>query len=64
MPRTYECPFWKWEKGLSFYCEGGRVHLPDITAKWDYIRAYCGHHPGWQTCTLARALEGYYDRKL
>lgn len=62
MPRTYDCPFWKWDEKLCTHCEGGRMTFPNDDAKQDYIARYCANLTGWKDCTIASSLMDYYER--
>lgn len=59
---VYSCPFFRWDEKLGVRCEGGRVRFPDGETRRLYIKSRCAHVPGWEHCTLAAALMGYYDR--
>ena len=62
MPKTFSCPFWSWESGLKLYCECCRLDFPDRETRGDYTDRYCANNPGWQGCTVARALCRQYER--
>ncbi len=62
MPRTYTCPFWKWDKGNTVSCEGCRVNFPDGGAKRGYITRYCASLTGWKGCSIAGSLLAFYER--
>lgn len=61
--KTYECPFWRWEKRLCVNCEGGRIEFVDEQAREDYIGRYCASVEGWEACSIAQHLERVYERK-
>lgn len=62
MPKTYACPFWKWENGLSMSCECCRMDFPDKDTKSDYAQQYCASVEGWKNCSVARALNEFYEK--
>lgn len=61
MPKTYFCPFWKWEESKNIHCEAGRLNFPDKKAKREYAVRYCACMNGWKTCSLAVSLQKYYE---
>ncbi len=61
-PRTYTCPFWKWDKGRAVSCESCRVNFPDDDAKQEYVEGYCASLNGWRDCSIAANLLTYYER--
>lgn len=62
MPKTYTCPFWKWEKEKAMSCEGCRMAFPDDGAKREYIERYCASLTGWEECSIAGNLLQFYER--
>ena len=56
MPRTWCCPFWKFEDGLKVFCEGCRLHFQAAEARNDYVSRFCANVPGWEDCTVAQEL--------
>ena len=62
MPKTYVCPFWKWEKGCAVSCESCRMNFPDDGAKREYIERYCASLEGWRRCSIAANLVDFYER--
>ena len=64
MGKTYCCPFYRWEEALSVHCEGGCVRFPDKETRNDYLDQYCSANPCWEHCSIAAALQGYYERMI
>lgn len=62
MPKTYTCPFFKWEKGLRIACEGGQRRFLCGEDKRSFVDRYCASVPGWRDCRLARRLEERYEK--
>ncbi len=61
--REWACPFYKLDKGLCVYCEGGmRAVFPDQVAALEYTDRYCCSVDGWGKCTLAAVRVRYYER--
>lgn len=60
--RDWVCPYYKWDKKMQVYCEGGTVKLPDRDVFREYVGAYCSALDGWESCSIARALTEYYER--
>ena len=61
--KTYQCPFWRWEKPLCSCCEAGKLVFLDGQARTEYINQYCGNIEDWHKCTLAQGMERYYQRQ-
>lgn len=62
MPKTYTCPFWKWERGVAMGCEGCRMNFPDDKAKRDFAERHCASLEGWKRCSIAGNLLEFYER--
>jgi len=62
MATIIRCPFFKKLKGMKSYCEGGSVAHPDKRARREYISRYCADVNCWHNCTIAAAMEEYYER--
>ncbi len=62
MPKTYICPFWKWDRERITSCEGCRMRFPDDAAKREYAGRYCASTEGWKKCSVAESLLKFYDR--
>lgn len=60
MPITVKCPFYICDRDKKISCEAGRQRWPDMQAKRVYLRDYCAGD--WQDCSLARAMQSYYER--
>ena len=58
-----QCPFYKKNKEMKTYCEGGSVTHPDREARRAYLSEYCTDINCWHKCTIAAAMEKYYERK-
>lgn len=58
-----QCPFFKKTKGMKTYCEGGSVTHPDREARREYLAQFCADINCWHNCTIADAMEKYYERK-
>ncbi len=61
--KTFACPFFKWDERLCVHCEGGVVRFRDRREAMEYIDRYCASVDGWEKCSLARSLLGYYERE-
>ena len=62
------CPFYLWERrypdgSADLKCEACRLTFPDRESRREMVYALCAHPEGWKRCTLARALEGSYERR-
>lgn len=62
MPKTIYCPFWGWDESKVIHCECGKLDFPDRRAKHDYEETCCGDQQAWRQCSLAVALQKYYER--
>lgn len=62
MPKTWCCPFFRWEDRLRVNCEGGRVCFHDGEERRLYINRFCACVPGWEGCSIAQGLQQYYER--
>lgn len=56
MPRTYCCPYYKWDDGKTVHCEGGKIGCGSEECREHYIRTYCADPKGWQGCSVALAM--------
>lgn len=63
MKAIIQCPFYKREDALSLFCEGGDFKFHDYKARKEYIQNFCEDIKDWHKCTIACALENYYERK-
>ena len=63
--KNWSCPFFLWSGRQRVSCEGGCVQMfPDVDTAQEFMNHYCaGKDGGWQTCSLAAALLGYYERQ-
>lgn len=65
--KAFACPFYKSDrrKGDVFVisCEGCLVRLPGRRAFNEFTTRHCCDGDGWTMCTVARALQRYYDGK-
>ena len=61
--RIWICPYYSWDKPQAIYCEGGVLRFHDGAQLQEYAGRFCGSYD-WHRCTVARSLEGYYDRAL
>lgn len=57
----YTCPFYKHREKLTMRCEGGELRFHDGKATSEYVARYCAAEQ-WQKCSIAAALERYYER--
>ncbi len=62
MPILMQCPFYKDERRLKLFCEGGTLKSPDLRYRREYLLKYCASEDGWKKCTIAKSLNEYYDR--
>lgn len=60
--KTFICPFFKQDERLCIRCEGGKIKFPDRKAAAEFQDRYCASHQ-WQECSVAQALNDYYNRK-
>ena len=67
---TYKCPFLQSKYAVyhhdgDYYtltCECGSIRLP--SEAWRKYRAkYCTSLNGWRSCSMAEALNGWYEEK-
>jgi hypothetical protein len=64
MPITGECPFYRAEKKLTTYCDGGAIRFPDKIARRKFLYQYCASAAGgWNDCPICGYLCDYYYRK-
>ena len=63
--KTWICPYFQWDERRKVHCEGRCcVAFPDQKAYEEYTGAFCANrNGGWRRCTIAQALNGYYERK-
>ena len=59
---TCACPYFSWDAKRVVRCEAGRITFPDREAEKAHTRAHCAHATGWQQCSLAAFMTGYYER--
>lgn len=59
--RIWICPYYSWDKPRTVYCEGGVLRFHDDGQLQEYAGRFCASYD-WHRCTVARSLEGYYDR--
>lgn len=60
--KDYKCPFYGTSTKLQVRCEGGtQLCFPDKLSITYHINHICCDD--WKSCTIARALNLYYDRK-
>lgn len=64
MPVAGACPYFRYEKAKTTYCECGELHFPDSQARRDIVYAYCAHPDNFRACPFKHALDGYYERSL
>ena len=62
MGKTFSCPFYQWEEPLGVHCEGGCVRFPDKKTRTEFLDQYCSANPAWEKCSIASALQKYYER--
>lgn len=60
--KLWICPYWKWDGVRTIHCEGGSLQFPTRECADAYMLAYCGANPEWQRCSVARALNEYYEK--
>jgi len=62
--KAFACPYYKWDERQRVTCEGGvSVPFPDYRTACEYMDRYCANVAGWHGCSIAAALEGFYERK-
>lgn len=61
--RTYTCPFYRTHGRYYVNCEGGKLTFPNRITMNKFINKYCAHHRQWQCCTLASAINEFYEDK-
>lgn len=60
--KYWACPFFRWDGYADVHCgDGSKIIFPDPDTANAYMTAYCASNPGWQACSVARALYDYYD---
>ena len=63
--KLFQCPYYKSDrrKGDIFVlsCEGGLARLPGRQAFNEYTARHCCSSDGWRQCTLAAALDRFYE---
>ena len=62
MPKTWCCPYWKWEDGLRVHCEAAKLTFSSADEREAYINRYCAAVPGWADCTIAKFINSKYER--
>lgn len=62
MPKTWCCPYFSWEDGLTLHCEGGCLRFNDAAERRSYVYRYCADVPGYQECTIAQNITKRYER--
>ena len=60
--RNWACPFFVRDEKQKVICEGGGPAFEDPRRFNDFVSEYCANVPGWNNCTLARALKRQYER--
>jgi hypothetical protein len=61
--KTWRCPYFRYDEKRSVHCEGGTViRFPDRRSIQDYTTAFCAAY-NYGECTVAKALNNYYERK-
>ena len=63
MPMIIQCPFYKRDSYLKLGCECATIKFPDMEARTQYMRQYCGNHINWPKCSIAHCMQNYYDRE-
>ena len=61
--KYWACPFFKWDAAKDVNCEGGKISFPTSEAANAYMNAYCANNPGWETCSVAKALYEFYEKQ-
>ena len=64
MPVAGACPYFKYEKQGTTYCECGDLHFPDRKCRREVVYSYCAHPTDFTRCPFKLALDGYYERSL
>ena len=59
----WACPYFKWDAKGLVKCEAGRIVFPDREAERAHTRAHCASVEGWNRCSLAAYMTGYYERQ-
>ena len=59
--RLWKCPFFQADERQIVICEGGRVSFTDRPTYLRYANGYCCGD--WERCTLAMALNRFYEEK-
>lgn len=60
MPKTYFCPYYKYDEKRLLRCEAGHLDFYSAEQKSQYIEQYCANLSGYKYCTLASSLEHLY----
>jgi len=64
VPKTWACPYWRWEDKLKVCCEGCSMKFRSVEARENYIDQYCANVPGWEGCPVAVSLGRDYERRI
>lgn len=59
--RLWKCPYFVGDERQAIHCEGGTVAFADRPTYLRYAGTYCCRD--WKLCTLARALNEYYEEE-
>lgn len=55
------CPYYRWHKEFTIFCEGGNINMPTHRVKVDFLYNNCVEH--WMDCCVQKALTKGYKYK-
>lgn len=58
---VWTCPYYKRHERLKVEGDCGSVQFKDVSQAREYVSSFCASH-GWQDCTLAKSMNGYFER--
>ena len=59
----WACPYYRWDEKTRIHCDGGIIKIPHERDMIAYARRYCAAVPGWEDCTIAKAMNESYERE-
>lgn len=59
MPKAIQCPFFQYEAGSRYLCEGAEIQFRDRDTRGAMLCAYCAGD--WRSCPIAQALARKYE---
>ena len=59
----FACPYYRSDDKGKILCEGGIVRMHSSSQTRRYATDYCCSVDRWASCSIARALTAYYERR-